>query len=45
LIRSFPLLVAVSLVQMKAIGMGAKSSQNSVAESGKLATEAIGCGV
>jgi hypothetical protein len=36
-----PPLVLVSIMQMRAMGMGAQESQESVAESGKLATEAV----
>lgn len=43
LLALFPLLVGVTILQMKFIGFGAVKSQESVAESGKLATEAIRC--
>lgn len=38
-----PPLVLVSIMQMRAMGMGAQESQESVAESGKLASEAVTC--
>ena len=43
LLALFPLLVGVTILQMKFIGRGAQKSQQSVADSGKLATEAIRC--